>query len=250
MTCGIAVKRPLDYESYLSSPETGVGIKRSRHEASLKCSPFQPQLGTLATSLAQSANSTSFQQKSEMHTSSPFASLAGKCQLSSSQLESYLVAEVQYLKRRKLIPRRGNGTFISAGGEAEQGMVAMHSAQDPNKTPVSAYRRAASSPSPSNSGSDSDGETSGRNGMMVEQAPISQDAGMTTANLYEKPQFSLRQVKLICERLLKEQEIRLRYEYETVLIKKLDEQHDQYVQFAKEQLEARASTSNDMSYLS
>lgn len=40
--------------------------------------------------------------------------------------------------------------------------------------------------------------------------------------LYEKPQFSLRQVKLICERLLKEQEIRLRYEYETALNKKLE----------------------------
>lgn len=40
--------------------------------------------------------------------------------------------------------------------------------------------------------------------------------------LYEKPQFSLRQVKLICERLLKEQEMRLRYEYETILNKKLE----------------------------
>jgi hypothetical protein len=40
--------------------------------------------------------------------------------------------------------------------------------------------------------------------------------------LYDKPQFSLRQVKLICERLLKEQEMRLRYEYETILNKKLE----------------------------
>jgi len=41
-------------------------------------------------------------------------------------------------------------------------------------------------------------------------------------SLYEKPHFSLRQVKLICERLLREQEVRLRYEYETILNKKLD----------------------------
>jgi len=245
MTCGIAVKRPLDYEAYLS-PETSVDIKRSRHES--KCSPFRPQLGTLATSLMQSTNSTSFQQKTETYTSSPFASLVGKCQLSSSQLESYLIAEVQYLKRRKLIPRRNGNAAVNP--VEEEGITPMHSAQDPNKTPVSAYRRAASSPSPSNSGSDSDGEASGRGSMLIEQAPISQDVGRMTASLYEKPQFSLRQVKLICERLLKEQEIRLGYEYETVLIKKLDEQHDQYVEFAKEQLETRATTSSDMSYLS
>jgi hypothetical protein len=40
--------------------------------------------------------------------------------------------------------------------------------------------------------------------------------------LYERPQFSMNQVKLICERLLKEQETRLRYEYETVLNRKLE----------------------------
>jgi hypothetical protein len=44
----------------------------------------------------------------------------------------------------------------------------------------------------------------------------------TLSELYEKPHFSLRQVKMICERLLKEQEHRLRYEYETLLIKKLE----------------------------
>lgn len=37
---------------------------------------------------------------------SPFAEVAGRCQLSTNQLDSYLRAEIQYLKRRKLIPRR------------------------------------------------------------------------------------------------------------------------------------------------
>jgi hypothetical protein len=32
--------------------------------------------------------------------------VAGKCQLSNNQLEKYLQAEVRYLKRRRLIPRR------------------------------------------------------------------------------------------------------------------------------------------------
>lgn len=35
----------------------------------------------------------------------------------------------------------------------------------------------------------------------------------------------MNQVKLICERLLKEQETRLRYEYETVLNRKLEGEH-------------------------
>ncbi len=59
---------------------------------------------------------------------------------------------------------------------------------------------------------------------------------------------------MICERLLKEQEMRMRYEYETVLNRRLEgwwwylafqiivdilEQHGQYVQFAQEQIERR-----------
>ncbi|KAK6019238.1 hypothetical protein OSTOST_15135, partial [Ostertagia ostertagi] len=57
--------------------------------------------------------------------------------------------------------------------------------------------------------------------------------------LAEKPQFSLKQVRMICELLLKKQEMRLRYEYELALNQKLDEQHEQYVQFASEQMTAQ-----------
>ena len=45
--------------------------------------------------------------------SSPFAEISGRCQLSSNQLDSYLRAEIQHLKRRKLIPRRANITTNS-----------------------------------------------------------------------------------------------------------------------------------------
>ena len=65
------------------------------------------------------------------------------------------------------------------------------------------------------SGSDSEGES------MATHSGADKRAEMLKA-MYEKPQFSLRQVKLICERLLKEQEMRLRYEYETILNKKLE----------------------------
>jgi len=53
---------------------------------------------------------------------------------------------------------------------------------------------------------------------------------------------------MICERLLKEQEMRMRYEYETVLNRRLEEQHGQYVQFAQEQIERRYD--ENVSYVS
>lgn len=78
MTCGLAVKRPHDYEAYLcleesavaasSAAEADVGApvdaKRPRHHHAHHqtpgphCSPFRPQLGTLATSLMQTTTST------------------------------------------------------------------------------------------------------------------------------------------------------------------------------------------------
>jgi len=244
MTCGIAVKRPLDYESYLN-PESSIEAKRAR-QANPQCSPFRPQLGTLATSLMQSTNGPSFLRDRQIHNqkdselNSLFSSVSNKCQLSGNQLESYLRAEVQYLKRRKLIPRR-NFTDSNDTVDSTEKIVP----NDGNK----AYR-GATSPASTNSGSDSDGEI---NNLINENQPNTSnnpiDSRTHLNDIYEKPHFSLRQVKLICERLLKEQELRIRYEYETLLIKKLEEKHDQFVQFSKEQLETRCSSS-ELSYLS
>lgn len=62
MTCGLAVKRPHDYECFLGS-DNGVEIKRPRSGANQhlnpQCSPFRPQFGTLAQSLMQTNNTTS-----------------------------------------------------------------------------------------------------------------------------------------------------------------------------------------------
>ncbi|OZC05725.1 hypothetical protein X798_07301 [Onchocerca flexuosa] len=56
---------------------------------------------------------------------------------------------------------------------------------------------------------------------------------------------------MICERLLKQQEVRLRYEYETILNQRLEEQHEQYVQFAREQIERQhQDDGQELSYLS
>lgn len=234
MSCGVAIKRPLDLSQ--DSFEL-VDVKRPRHNAvSPQCTMFRPQLNILASSLNQTSvmatpNSSGAKRSS---VESPFAEVAGRCQLSTNQLDSYLRAEIQYLKRRKLIPRR---PLVDATTSREL----------ENST---ANFRKAQSPVSSNSGSDSEGEN-------TPTRPSGSDVNVDNKkevilqSLYEKPQFSLRQVKLICERLLKEQEMRLRYEYETILNKKLEEQHDQYVQFAKEQLDANAAQmGNEISYLS
>ncbi|KAI1702821.1 akirin [Ditylenchus destructor] len=234
MACGLAVKRPheYDYETYLSL-ESAVESKRSRPSNQPNCSPFRTQLGTLATSLMQSSASTS-KENEEEHTG-PLG-VVKTTQLSGTQLEAYLTAEVQYLKRRKLIPSKA-GHQSQSGGESSHGKMVTESS-------TKRYRQGAVSPSSCHSGSDSDSET----GSTLDNRTSHQGKLMSMKALYEKPQFSLKQVKLICDRLLKEQEIRLRYEYETALNKKLEEQHDSYVQFAKEQIDNRHS--NEYFYLS
>ncbi|KAE9554603.1 hypothetical protein FO519_002163 [Halicephalobus sp. NKZ332] len=215
MTCGLAVKRPHDYEAYLA--DSGVEVKRPR-QTNAHCSPFRPQFGTLAASLPTS-NTLNLLRDRE-NDNSPFSTINEKCTLSSSQLDSYLTAEIRYLKRRKLIPRRQLNDSCSMAASSESGSN-------------TGYRNIPGSPNSVHSGSDSDGEcTSNQN---------------SNVNIYTKPNFNLQQVKMICERLLKQQEVQLRHEYETVLNKKLEEQHDQFVQFTNEQ---RPSTRDEeLSYV-
>ncbi|KAG7253172.1 hypothetical protein CRUP_024383 [Coryphaenoides rupestris] len=55
----------------------------------------------------------------------------------------------------------------------------------------------------------------------------------------EQPLFSLRQVGMICERLLKEREEKIREEYNEILTSKLAEQYDAFVKFTHDQLMRR-----------
>ncbi|TKR94971.1 hypothetical protein L596_009196 [Steinernema carpocapsae] len=217
MTCGLALKRPYDYEAYLS-PDGASQAKRQR--ANAHCSPFRPQLGTIAASLPTSSTSSALKVlHKNAEDNSPFALVAaGK--LTSAQIESYLQVEVKELRRRKLIPKRRD-----AAGTSSQA------------TPSTSYRVT------SNCGGSSDEEceqSSERSGSTRQKSP--------TSDLHEKPQFSLKHVQLICERLLKEQEVRLRYEYEVILDKRLAEQHEKYVQFAKEQFEENFARQRECDY--
>ncbi len=89
MACGVAVKRPHEYDAFLS-PE--VGNKRPRTNA--HCSPFRPTFGTIAASLPPSTSANTSPQRSDKPPTGPFASVQG-AKLSSEQLETYLRAEVR-----------------------------------------------------------------------------------------------------------------------------------------------------------
>lgn len=247
MAFGGALKRPYDYDDYLLAE--GSEVKRARHTQT-HCSPFRAQIGTIAASLPTSGAPSALMQlrdpkDRETYDNSPFARVGNNLQLSSGQLESYLRAEVRYLKRRHLIPHR---TLTSSGvstGSGEGSAVVQHYgshfscnvASGNGTNSEHGYREAPLSPN-NNSGSESEGETN------MQKTSSMKD-------LYEKPQFSLKQVMMICERLLKQQEVRLRYEYETVLNQRLEEQHEQYVQFAREQIERQHQDDGvELSYLS
>ncbi|KAH0567429.1 akirin-2 [Cotesia glomerata] len=69
-------------------------------------------------------------------------------------------------------------------------------------------------------------------------------------NSREKPLFTFRQVGLICERMLKEQETQIREEYDQILTMKLSEQYDAFVKFTYDQIQKRFESAAAPSYLS
>lgn len=64
-------------------------------------------------------------------------------------------------------------------------------------------------------------------------------SGSTSPTRKEQPLFSLRQVGMICERLLKERQDKIREEYNEILTSKLAEQYDAFVKFTHDQLMRR-----------
>lgn len=58
----------------------------------------------------------------------------------------------------------------------------------------------------------------------------------------DQPTFTLRQVGIICERLLKDYEDKVREEYEQILSTKLAEQYESFVKFTHDQIMRRYGT--------
>lgn len=64
-------------------------------------------------------------------------------------------------------------------------------------------------------------------------------SGSVSPTRKEQPLFTLRQVGMICERLIKEREEKVREEYEEMMTSKLAEQYDTFVKFTHDQLMRR-----------
>ncbi|KAM9356016.1 akirin-2 [Pholidichthys leucotaenia] len=64
-------------------------------------------------------------------------------------------------------------------------------------------------------------------------------SGASTSLRKEPPLFTFRQVGMICDRLLKEREDKIREEYDEILTAKLAEQYDAFVKFTHDQLMRR-----------
>ncbi|XP_028411201.1 akirin-2-like [Dendronephthya gigantea] len=66
---------------------------------------------------------------------------------------------------------------------------------------------------------------------------ISSSPSLPNTSDTNKPIFTLKQVQLICERMLKEREKQLQEEYDKVLNQKLSEQYDAFVKFSHDQVQ-------------
>ncbi|XP_060518284.1 akirin [Cylas formicarius] len=74
--------------------------------------------------------------------------------------------------------------------------------------------------------------------------------GDSSPSRLDKPLFTFKQVKVICERMLKERETEIREEYDSVLTAKLAEQYDAFVKFTFDQIHKNFSNQTTPSYLS
>lgn len=81
------------------------------------------------------------------------------------------------------------------------------------------------------------------------QQPSTSGAQLPDKKLMNTPLLTMKQVSMICERLLKEQEEKLRSEYDKVLVTKLSEQYDAFVKFNYDQVQRRLNE-NPASYVS
>ncbi|KAJ3612747.1 hypothetical protein NHX12_019005 [Muraenolepis orangiensis] len=75
--------------------------------------------------------------------------------------------------------------------------------------------------------------------MSAQPSLLGASSGSVSPTRREQPLFTLRQVGMICERLLKEREEKVREEYEETMTSKLAEQYDTFVKFTHDQLMRR-----------
>lgn len=83
-----------------------------------------------------------------------------------------------------------------------------------------------------------------------ESCRVAAALGYSSYSSRDAPLFTLRQVGYICDRMLKDQEEKIRSDYDKVLITKLSEQYDTFVKFTYDQIQKKFEAANVPSYLS
>ncbi|KAG5679393.1 hypothetical protein PVAND_008961 [Polypedilum vanderplanki] len=99
------------------------------------------------------------------------------------------------------------------------------------------HRRKQLSFNQSNMDQMQDSESSGSE--MGAESPRRPDTPPTAVKNPEMALFTFKQVQMICERMLKEREEKLREQYDAVLNNKLAEQYDAFVKFTYDQIQRR-----------
>jgi hypothetical protein len=82
-----------------------------------------------------------------------------------------------------------------------------------------------------------DSDTSGSE--MGAESPCRPDSPPAAVKNPEMALFTFKQVQMICERMLREREEKLREQYDAVLTSKLAEQYDAFVKFTYDQIQRR-----------
>jgi len=141
---------------------------------------------------------------------SPFQMMGRR--LTSEQIQSTIRDEMRRFHRRKQL-QFGDSSQVSSGPSSPGS-----SSNDMTETPSASFSAAV--------------------------------ASHQTQPSKEKALFTFKQVGLICERMLRDQETQLREEYEQVLTAKLAEQYDTFVKFTYDQIQKRFEGSAAPSYLS
>ncbi|CAL1268214.1 unnamed protein product [Larinioides sclopetarius] len=64
-------------------------------------------------------------------------------------------------------------------------------------------------------------------------------SGLMASTCPDQPLFTFRQVDLICDRMIKDRETEIRFEYDRILNAKVAEQYDTFVKFTYDQIQKR-----------
>nr|XP_033792249.1 akirin-2-like [Geotrypetes seraphini] len=212
MACGATLKRTLEFDPLLS-----------------QASPKRRRCAPLSAPSAAAAAAASSPQKSLRLEPSPFGDVASR--LTAEQILYSIKQEHKRMQKRKHLESTFQQTDPCCLNDAQPHAFLLSGSAVPGEARTAKGKM----PVPC------DPATAEIPNRMIRYliCLITNIAIAATATEKRAPLFTLRQVGMICERLLKECEERVREEYEEILNTKLSEQYDAFVKFTHDQIMRR-----------